>query len=480
MSLLTIFLVAFLNYHQIGLGSDLLSNPPPVIYRNGPGKCSSNLVKCKQISRLDWCIHFCLYIFEGYLMLNTSFSIWAMKSSHLSFELGAIEDNVESQSNPPTMTAKWDFLVGNTIEQIHIHHFRFSSTENVHFFRFEYLTKTYSGNIMAYDEDTNKFKLFLYEEDNGIRTSNSLKGSMDSNGTIIHWSNVDISDTSIDKSKMIFADTQFKYPQFELPRSRGCYNYGPLDSYTYETVETVCGKQPQIGHYDGTNWNFTQQETSELDRQLNDGESACPVCDTKVIWMEYYACSQRFKSMKAESNRCQQLMSSTSLLNAVKWLCSSRLQICVKFRSATFTASKIELCPVPSIRIIKDDANGYVGMNDATFPDANPVIFGCIDFPVTSGILSQMNERTKTKFVVAGKKPSIAWYIRWWEYVKIGLFTFGGLLFVRWLLKRPSAEEMEGSEYEEFDDAKFFEEYGDFYSEESEEDNEEDLYDDMF
>eukprot|EP01083_Nonionella_stella_P114554 338861_1 len=480
-SFLIVIVLIVLYFNQAILGSDLLSIPPPIIYRNGPGRCSSNLVKCKEIARLDWCIHFCLFVVEGYLMLNVSFSVWAMKSDQLSFELGAIEDDIESKTNPPTMTGDWDLLVGSNIESIHIAHFRYSTTENVHFFRFEYADKWYSGNIMDFDEDKNKFSLFLYEESRGVRTANSLKGWMDLNGTSITWTSFSIQDVPVDKTSILFADTEFKWPRFELPRSRGCYNYGPLDAYTFETVGRVCGKKPDFGGYDGQHWNFSEKESAELDRQLNDGESPCPVCDVKQVWREYYACSQRFKSMKAEANRCQQMLSQSGLsaLDALKWICQSRLQLCVTFRTVTFSATKIEICPVPSIRIIMDDKEGYAGMSDATIPEANPVIFGCIDFPVTTGVLGQMNERMKAKFVAVGKKAKIAWYVTWWEYGKIALFTIGGILFIRWLLKRPPADQDEAA-YEEFDDAKFFEEYGDFYSEETEEEDEDDLYDDMF
>ena len=124
-------------------------------------------------------------------------------------------------------------------------------------------------------------------------------------------------------------------------------------------------------------------------------------------------CSKRFEAMKAESSRCQQILSGTgisSIIDAVTALCSMRLQICVKFRSATFTTNKIELCPVPTIRIIKDNMDGFDGMSDIEFPDANPVIFGCIDFPVTSGLIGKMNPRQASKFVVAGKNENCMVY----------------------------------------------------------------------
>ena len=77
-------------------------------------------------------------------------------------------------------------------------------------------------------------------------------------------------------------------------------------------------------------------------------------------------------------------------------------------------------------------------------------------------------------------KTKIAWYIKAWEWIKIVLFTVGGIVFIRWLLKKPPRQEVEHPDYEQFDDAKFFEEYGEFYSEESEHESTEDLYNDMF
>ena len=66
------------------------------------------------------------------------------------------------------------------------------------------------------------------------------------------------------------------------------------------------------------------------------------------------------------------------------------------------------------------------------------------------------------------------------QWTKIGLFTFGGILFIRWLLKKAPRQEIEHPDYEQFDDAKFFEEYGEFYSDESEEESTGDLYEGMF
>ena len=147
--------------------------------------------------------------------------------------------------------------------------------------------------------------------------------------------------------------------------------------------------------------------------------------------------------------------------------------------SVTFTPTKIEICPVPKISIIMDGDDGYSGMSDSEFPEANPVIFGCIDMRVTDGLKGQMNPREKVKFYTAGEKAKVAWYNVWWPRVKIALFTLGGILFAWFLLKGPSEKDEEN--FEEFDDEKFFEEYGEFYSStETEDDNEDDLYDELF
>lgn len=411
-------------------------------------------------------------------MLNVSFSVWAIRSQELSFELGAIQDDIESQSNPPSMTGIWKYQD----KEIEIHHFRYSSVENVHFFRFEYQTIIYSGNIINFDDENSRFELYLYKENDDIRTDKSLKGWMDLNGTTIQWQNIDIQGDIITSIDIPFAKKEFKWPQKELPRSRGCYNYGPLIDYQLKTIKQVCGEEPEMGTYDGITFEFNNTEKQELDRRLIEGESACPVCDIKEQHLEYYACVKRYKSMQAEADTCQQIASGVGGIigDGIKEMCQARLQICVKFRSATFTATKIELCPIPTIRIIKDDSNGYAGMSETEFPDSNPVIFGCIDFPVTSGLLADMNPRQASKFIVAGERPGVAWYVEWWEWVKIVLFTIAGILFIRWLLKKPPAQQEEDPDYEQFDDAEFFEEYGDFYSDETEEQNEDDLYDEMF
>ena len=420
-------------------------------------------------------------------MLNASFSIWAMTSQQLSFELGAIEEDGEAKSNPPSMTGEWEYHDGNTITRIKIDHFRYSSVENVHFFRFKYPPSklTYSGNIVNYDLNSDRFELYLYEEgDDDIRTDKSLKGWMDSNGSSIKWTNMDIDGNMRTSTDIFWSGKELKWPKHELPRSRGCYNFGPLNSYETKTVEQVCPIKPEFGIYDGTKYEFTANETQELDRRLNEEESACPICDIKEQHLAYYACLKRFESMQAEASRCQQILGGSgigTMIDAVTGLCSARLQICVRFRSATFTVHKIELCPIPTIRIIKDSVDGYEGISDVEFPDSNPVIFGCIDFPVTSGLIGQMNPRQASKFVVAGKRAEIAWYIEVWEWTKIALFTIGGILFIRWLLKKPPKQDIQHPDYEQFDDAKFFEEYGEFYSDESsEQESTEELYKDMF
>ena len=221
-------------------------------------------------------------------------------------------------------------------------------------------------------------------EDGGVRTDKTLKGWLDPNGTSIEWTSYDIDDMPSDSTDFKFSNTQFLWPASKLPRTRGCYNWGPLDGFTYDNVVQHCGHQPDMGTYDGTNYNFTASEQNTLDELLNNGTSPCPVCDIKEQWRTYYLCAQRFNSMKAEASRCEQITSSLSALsNAAKFVCSSKLQLCVKFRSVTFSSSKIEICPIPSINVVTRTSDNMldVDVDGAQIPDANPVIFGCIDFP---------------------------------------------------------------------------------------------------
>jgi len=182
--------------------------------------------------------------------------------------------------------------------------------------------------------------------------------------------------------------------------------------------------------------------------------------------------------MKAESQRCDQIASKLSFIDGINAICKARLQLCVTFDSVSFTAAKIEICPVPTIRLIKDGANGFEGMMETELPEANPVIFGCIDFPVTDGLTGSLNPNVKKKFVKIDAQK-VAWYIEYYETAKLILFTIVFLKFVHFLLKGPSEEDLEKYGNEEMDDAKFFEEYGDFYTDD-EEDEEDDMYDEMF
>jgi len=265
--------------------ASILEVPPPVIYKNGPGKCNSNMVKCKEIARLDWCMHICLYVFEGYLNLNISFTVWAFRSDHIPIELGAIEDDPESQENPPTLTGKW-FIDGDLNHEVKIYHYRHSTTEAVHFFHFEHALRKYSGNIMSFDHDTDQFVLHCFEELGGVRTENSLIGYMNSNGSVIEWTDMDIYEEKVLPSVSVFDAFKlktFKWNPHDLPRSRGCHNWGPLSSYSLETEERACQPKPEFGQYNGDDntLTFTDNETSILDQRLIDGESPCPVCEQR-------------------------------------------------------------------------------------------------------------------------------------------------------------------------------------------------------
>ena len=68
----------------------------------------------------------------------------------------------------------------------------------------------------------------------------------------------------------------------------------------------------------------------------------------------------------------------------------------------TFSPTNIEICPVPTIAVITDKDDGtFDGMSDATFPDANHVVFVCVDFPVTDGLKGQVGyQKKKGSFIV--------------------------------------------------------------------------------
>lgn len=68
------------NNFLISKGMLDMEQPPPTVFHNGPGKCSSNVIKCKEIQKIDVCIHLCLYAFEGYLMLD-----WAISACMYSY-----------------------------------------------------------------------------------------------------------------------------------------------------------------------------------------------------------------------------------------------------------------------------------------------------------------------------------------------------------------------------------------------------------
>ena len=253
------------------------------ITSDGPGLCASNMVKCKEVMRVDLCIHFCLFTFDGYLMLNMSFTVWQMKSDKLAFELGEMSDDPEAKSNPPSITGNWHCSPDpkaqprswntssaesqNTgspttgsptpssptgspttgsptgtprrlqgVEVIHIEHFKYSQDENPHFFSFKFPNvdggKYYNGNIQNYDSKTDRFQLYLYEAKDqwGTRTEKTLIGWMDPEAEVIEWGNTDINGEIITMDEPIwFIDWKFKWDPEEMPRGRGCYNFGPMD-----------------------------------------------------------------------------------------------------------------------------------------------------------------------------------------------------------------------------------------------------------
>jgi len=427
-------------------------------------------------------------------MLNMSFSVWMMVTEEpLSFELGIVENDPAAGSNPPSIEGTWHWRqsadsplnYGDDFE-IKIEHFKYWENENPHYFRFTHKDVNYNGNIQNYDEETNKFELFLYEcNANWARSEKSVRGLMDPNGTIIEWGDVNVQNESLGADPILFKGYEFVWPQSNLPRGRGCHNFGPLDKENYPLFH-YCGTVPQMGSYDGTNFEFTEAEGAIFDERMANGSSACPRCDEKAKWEKYFACSKRYESASAENKRCKDFASKLQTLpigalgDAVNAICKSKLQLCVNFRSVTFSATKIEICPVPIISIVMMKENGdFDKMSSLSFPDGNPVVFACVDFPVTDGLKSEMNPRQKGKFTAAGLPPKTPWYVVYWNKAKMWVFTALGLLFARFLLKTP--KKGEGDEFEEFDDEKFFEEYGEFYSsEESMVENSNDLYDDMY
>ena len=59
-----------------------------------------------------------------------------------------------------------------------------------------------------------------------------------------------------------------------------------------------------MGTYDGIEFVWTAEELALFEKRIKNGE-ACPICDARTVWEEYYACSKRFESAKAESQRCK-------------------------------------------------------------------------------------------------------------------------------------------------------------------------------
>ena len=184
--------------------------PPPIIYQNGPGKCKTNTVKCREFYKLDWCVHFCIWIFQGYLMLNVSFSVFIIPTDHITYELGVIETHPDSVDNPPDLNGFWMVNVaGGFDRQIQIQHFRYSSVDDPHLLLFSLKHNgrvvKYVGNIVRLVEgsDLPKYQVIKKETRRMLRRLNDLT----SNNT---QSPTKDEDTNTKKTK------EFREPMFEI------------------------------------------------------------------------------------------------------------------------------------------------------------------------------------------------------------------------------------------------------------------------
>lgn len=126
--------------------------------------------------------------------------------------------------------------------------------------------------------------------------------------------------------------------------------------------------------------------------------------------------------------------------------------------------------------------NGVDGLPTISdeIPETNPMIFVCVSFPVTDGLMAEMNPVLRSRFEIAGKKPKEKWYEKYILGLKTAGIACGCVWTLKWILRGPNEQEKDD---EEFDEAKFFEEYQDFYDYEYDQDepmNEADLYDEIF
>lgn len=478
----------------------LLALPPPIIYRNGPGLCATNKVVCKEIWRVDWCIHFCLWTFDGYLMLNMSFTIWMFSTEKKAFELGEMIDDPQATSNPPLITADWGYrspTAPNTTANlpIKIEHFKYhrNGREAPHYFAFRFPPgldgRWFNGNIQNYLPTKNRFELYLYRQESndepGSRDIWSLRGEMDAEGNMIEWGNTDIHGNEITngtaRQMMQWMNHKFDYPKEKQPRKRGCYLFGPLNPKETGLIEEKCGEPPTVGTFDGRTHTWSAEDHESFERDFTEGKSACPMCDAKNAHQTYHNCAQRYESAKQESTRCSDFADKVQEFptgdfgDSIKAMCTARLQFCVEFNSVTFTDTQITICAAPKINILNEDGS----INKMNFPGANPVPFGCIDMRVTNGMKSKFNKRVKAQFMTPEGPPDVDWKVEAWAKGKIVLFTVLGAWFAWFLLRSPS--DQDDLLTEEFDDAKFFSEYGEFYTTtETDDKEEEENYDEIF
>ena len=530
--------------HNLHLQSaEALSYPPPVVYENGPEKCKTNYVKCKEIIRLNWCAHFCLWVFQGYIILNVTFSVFIIESNELSFELGPIMHHPDAIDNPPDLDGPWKVNVrGNAHTQAEIKHFRYSWPDDPQLIKFKFIYNgmphQYAGNIVRLvqpqdliihvdvldkilnentsenisnisvatnsssidtnisnmsstpnptsekppdpelsDENKEKLRRPMFEirlwynsGDNNRDNSKSIIGYTDIEGRHIIWTNriVTLSNESeyVNQRFFPFFNKQFDW-QGDKPKQRNCWNFGPLGGVINDDgVESQCGQQPQFCSLQMETGSFvcSKEETEMFNEMKQKKTMMCPYCHYHSAWRKYSTCVQQFRRMKAEGNRCAQLKDLAAggpLDEFTTYLCDTRLQVCIKFRSAKFLDNKIQLCPEPTINIITNDKGGSGDLHPNALPGANPIVFGCITIPVTHGLLAELNPGVRSAFVNASTMRDKPWYVIAWEWFKFILFSGIAAYSIMWILKSP-----QGSKNNlEYDDAKFFEEYGDFFSE---------------
>ena len=342
-------------------------------------------------------------------MLNVSFSVWMIPTNILSFELGVIEDDPDSVLNPPDINGPWRVDLDGQFYDFELLHERVSDDFEPHYIHLQWRFgqsnwNDYSGYIDVFDDSQNAFKLKLHlETSEEIFSNKTIIGWLNKQGNQITWTDLDENNNIISSGvEFPFNDKVFTW-NGEEPKARGCYNWGPLTQYEDSSLEEACGIPPELCAYDGLDLNCTAEDQAYIDNQTLLATTACFECDIRDRWDEYDRCSNNFKSMQTKSSWCGTLTGNSglgTLDNIASKICTSAIQMCTKFRSVSFTKTNIEICPQPELKFVDlADSDGDIDFIDV--PDANPVIFACIDFAVTNGIVNDLGPQQKEIFEAA-------------------------------------------------------------------------------